>query len=180
MHEFFRFTDEDGEQSRSVRDDPYDLLVEDICNVVSDHFTENDLRKLKAPITHYANVFLEHITRDIGDSNILSTTPAIYQAHGSSEDTPTASITETSNCDNTVGHEGKRELRSEQNDSDEDDNDDAGSRPPMRMDGQASQKVGANEGDLSCPFRKRNPMRFNIRSHSSCALTEFPSMTHLK
>lgn len=181
MHEFFRFTDEDGEQSRSVRDDPYDLLIEAICNVVSDHFTEDDLRKLNAPITHYANVFLEHITCDIGDSNALSTTPVIYQTHGSSEDTPTASIRKTSNSDNTVGHEGKRELRSEKNDSNEDDNDDAGSRPPARMDGyHVSQKVRTIECDLSCPFRKRNPMRFNVRLHSSCALSVFPSMTHLK
>ncbi|KAI7782171.1 hypothetical protein LA080_013847 [Diaporthe eres] len=175
------FTDDDGEQSRSVRDDPYDLLIEAICNVVSDHFTENELRKLNAPITHYANVFLEHITRDIGDSNTLSTTPVIYQTHGSSEDASTASITRISSSDNTVGREGKRESRSEQNDSDEDDTDDAGSRPPTRMDGySASQKIRANEGGLSCPFRKRNPMRFNIRSHSSCALSDFPSMMHLK
>lgn len=181
MHEFFRFTDEDGEQSRSVRDDPYDLWIEAICNVVSDHFTENDLRKLNAPITHYANVFLEHITCDIGDSNIMSTTPVIYQAHGSSEDAATASVTKASNSDNTVDHGGKRELRSEQNESGGDDNDDAGSCPPMKMDGHhASQRVRAIECDLGCPFRKRNPVRFNVRLHSSCALSVFPSMTHLK
>lgn len=33
---------------------------------------------------------------------------------------------------------------------------------------------------LSCPFRKRNPVRFNIRDHKDCASSPFPSMTLLK
>lgn len=182
MHEFSRFTDEDSEQSRSVRDDRYDLLIESICNVVSNHFSENDLRKLNAPITHYANVFLEHIARDIGDSNILSTTPVIYQTYGSSGDAPPASMSKPPSPGSTGGHEGKRKMGSEQNNFDENDNDDDDSHPPpMRMDGREfSKRVRANEGALSCPFRKRNPTRFNIRSHSSCALLDFPSMAHLK
>lgn len=181
MHEFSRFTDEHSEQSRSVLDDPYDLLIEAICNVVSTHVAEDDLQKLNAPVTHYANVLLEQIVRDIGDSNILSTTPVIHQTCGSSENAPTASIAGTSNSDRSVGHEGKREVSSEQHDSDEDDGEDAGSRPPMGMDREQVSKNVRSSGDrLGCPFRKRNPMRFNIRSHSSCALTDFPSMAHLK
>ena len=117
-------------QSRSIRDDPYDLLIETICNVVSNHLTENDLRKLNVPITHHANVFLENVTRDIVYSNTLSTTPVIYQTHASGEEATTASITKTSNSENTVGCGSKRESRSEQNDSDEDGNDDDDSCHP--------------------------------------------------
>ncbi|KAH8779940.1 hypothetical protein F5883DRAFT_406702, partial [Diaporthe sp. PMI_573] len=46
--------------------------------------------------------------------------------------------------------------------------------------GKRRRRVTANEIIMSCPFRKRNPTRFNVRSHSSCALSDFPSMTHLK
>ncbi|CCC10886.1 hypothetical protein SMACR_04117 [Sordaria macrospora] len=33
---------------------------------------------------------------------------------------------------------------------------------------------------LSCPFRKRNPLKFNIRDHQQCAVRPFDDMTHLK
>ncbi|KAJ2894400.1 kinase-like protein [Zalerion maritima] len=31
-----------------------------------------------------------------------------------------------------------------------------------------------------CPYRKRNPLRFNVRDYQSCALTSFPSIPQLK
>lgn len=31
-----------------------------------------------------------------------------------------------------------------------------------------------------CPFRKRNPVRFNVRDHESCARTPFPSISGLR
>ncbi|KAK1953519.1 hypothetical protein LY78DRAFT_697821 [Colletotrichum sublineola] len=33
---------------------------------------------------------------------------------------------------------------------------------------------------LSCPFRKRNPHRFNVREHHSCAMTYFPKFSELR
>lgn len=33
---------------------------------------------------------------------------------------------------------------------------------------------------LSCPFRKRNPYRFNVRDHHSCAMTYFPKFAELR
>lgn len=33
---------------------------------------------------------------------------------------------------------------------------------------------------LSCPFRKRNPQRFNVRDHHSCAMTYFPKFAELR
>lgn len=32
----------------------------------------------------------------------------------------------------------------------------------------------------SCPFRKRNPRRFNIRDHSACAMSQFPDISKVK
>jgi hypothetical protein len=36
------------------------------------------------------------------------------------------------------------------------------------------------ESQFSCPFRKRNPVKFNIRDHQSCALQPFPTLSLLK
>jgi hypothetical protein len=33
---------------------------------------------------------------------------------------------------------------------------------------------------LSCPYRKRNPNRFNVRDHHSCAMTYFPKFAELR
>ncbi|KAH7165942.1 hypothetical protein EDB81DRAFT_878302 [Dactylonectria macrodidyma] len=33
---------------------------------------------------------------------------------------------------------------------------------------------------FSCPYRKRNPLRFNVRDHLNCAIQPFPSMTQVK
>ena len=33
---------------------------------------------------------------------------------------------------------------------------------------------------LSCPFRKRNAQRFNVRDHHSCAMTYFPKFAELR
>ncbi|KAG8162815.1 hypothetical protein KVR01_007293 [Diaporthe batatas] len=41
-------------------------------------------------------------------------------------------------------------------------------------------KTGRKSGLLSCPFRKRNPTRFNVRNHGGCALAGFPSLSLLK
>jgi len=34
--------------------------------------------------------------------------------------------------------------------------------------------------NFSCPFRKRNPVRFNVRHHQNCAVQSFPDISQLK
>jgi len=34
--------------------------------------------------------------------------------------------------------------------------------------------------NLSCPYRKRNPLRFNVRDYHACATHPFANMAHLK
>ncbi|KAL2262905.1 hypothetical protein VTK26DRAFT_9046 [Humicola hyalothermophila] len=33
---------------------------------------------------------------------------------------------------------------------------------------------------MSCPFRKRNPVRFNVRDHQTCAVQSFPDISQVK
>lgn len=41
-------------------------------------------------------------------------------------------------------------------------------------------KTGQNGVKLSCPFRKRNPIRFNVRNSANCALNSFTDFALLK
>ena len=45
------------------------------------------------------------------------------------------------------------------------------------------QKTAASETIIkayTCPFRKRNPIRFNVRDYQTCALSTFPDIPHVK
>lgn len=149
--------------------------------MVSNRLTENDLRKLNATISHHARVFVEHVTHDLEEAETLSTTPLIYQTFGPSEEGSTSSTPEKSSFYSNIGHESKGGLPYGHNEFDQDDSDDADSGLPMGSDEhQRSRRSSAEEAAMSCPYRKRNPMRFNVRSHASCALSDFPSMTHLR
>lgn len=52
-----------------------------------------------------------------------------------------------------------------------------GGKKPKTEPGQPSQQEDQN---LSCPFRKRNPVKFNVRDYQSCAVQSFPDISLLK
>ncbi|KIM99970.1 hypothetical protein OIDMADRAFT_181249 [Oidiodendron maius Zn] len=45
---------------------------------------------------------------------------------------------------------------------------------------QGPKKKRRVHGELSCPYRKRNPLRFNVRDHNDCANKSYLDMTNLK
>ncbi|KAK4226563.1 hypothetical protein QBC38DRAFT_537060 [Podospora fimiseda] len=49
---------------------------------------------------------------------------------------------------------------------------------PMGSQGYASRNSGIS--NFSCPYRKRNPLRFNVREHYVCATHSFSDMSQLK
>ncbi|KAF6800122.1 ankyrin repeat protein [Colletotrichum sojae] len=72
---------------------------------------------------------------------------------------------------------------------DEDDRDDGGSNSngndggrDRNWDSNMGQNAKRTKGEvrLSCPFRKRNPLRFNVRDHLNCATQSFQSITLVK
>ncbi|KAF7543081.1 hypothetical protein G7Z17_g11031 [Cylindrodendrum hubeiense] len=77
------------------------------------------------------------------------------------------------------GRGGKRKkLGKREDDGDEfSDGEGSGFLPTKRV------RPNPREDDnlrLSCPFRKRNPHRFNVRDHHSCAMTYFPKFAELR
>lgn len=41
-------------------------------------------------------------------------------------------------------------------------------------------RVSKTRTSFTCPYRKRNPLRFNVREYGSCALNSFADMALLK
>ncbi|KIE01678.1 zinc finger domain-containing protein, partial [Metarhizium majus ARSEF 297] len=74
---------------------------------------------------------------------------------------------------------GKRKKQSNGEDGGEDltDGEGSGYIPSKRI--KPSPKEDENLR-LSCPYRKRNPHRFNVRDHHSCAMTYFPKFAELR
>lgn len=52
--------------------------------------------------------------------------------------------------------------------------------PTRAQSGKEVLRPEQKNGKLSCPFRKRNPRRFNIRQFHSCASNEFGDLSTLK
>ncbi|KAI1471724.1 uncharacterized protein F4812DRAFT_455832 [Daldinia caldariorum] len=56
----------------------------------------------------------------------------------------------------------------------------SGSPPQNRLSVKNRNKKYRVQEGFSCPYRKRNPIRFNVRDHEKCANRSFPNMTELK
>ncbi|KAK0710782.1 hypothetical protein B0H67DRAFT_265051 [Lasiosphaeris hirsuta] len=76
------------------------------------------------------------------------------------------------------GEKSNRRKRPSNGDDDFNDDGDDGDDDPDDN-GPNGSKRPRTQG-LSCPFRKRNPIRFNVRDHQSCAVQSFPDMSLLK
>ncbi|OLN94104.1 hypothetical protein CCHL11_07181 [Colletotrichum chlorophyti] len=81
-------------------------------------------------------------------------------------------------------HNGKRKKgdgRRIEGDDDGDDmsDDDGDSNMPFKR-ARPTPRDTEDSLRLSCPFRKRNPNRFNVREHHSCAMTYFPKFAELR
>lgn len=56
----------------------------------------------------------------------------------------------------------------------------SGSSPKSLTKVRGKNKKHRVEGELACPYRKRNPLRFNVRDHEKCANTSYQDMSQLK
>jgi len=67
---------------------------------------------------------------------------------------------------------------SDEGDQDQDGFDEGGS--PGGPNGKKAKVASSEDQRLSCPFRKRNPVKFNVRDHQNCAVQSFPDVSQLK
>lgn len=79
--------------------------------------------------------------------------------------------------------QGKGKRKAEGSDGDGDDpggQDDGDKEGDMSTGNQSYNSRSSNISNFSCPYRKRNPLRFNVRQYYVCATHSFADMSQLK
>lgn len=166
----------------------YERLVENISNLVVKSnwigLVEDDC----VPIVQYTHAYLENIrTHDdildiTGRLHVSCTTPCV---DGNDTD-PNMGDQEASGGAN--GNRKRKQGSGHGNRRNKRDNDDQYPNgngledfdDPEEWSGDKKRARVDDRQKLPCPYRKRNPTRFNIRKHHQCALNTFTDMALLK
>lgn len=173
---------ENDQQPANVND-VYDNLFEAMCNTVMKSI--ESVGKLKHPVDEYIHKCLEHIFNDIMPSTPVQI-PSGQSCHPNPQGSYTAqgSIRQSSSQHDSTSN--KRKSCHDQEGSGQisghDDTMDPSRKRNIDNQLKVSKKVRTeHDASFSCPFRKRNPLRFNIRNtKGNCATMAFPSLPSLK
>jgi hypothetical protein len=90
-----------------------------------------------------------------------------------------SSGTTSSKRSSTRSDKGKRKSR-DGDDDDQDGDDECDDETTKRREVGPSKRPKLDPVRMSCPFRKKNPLRFNVRDHRLCALTVFTDTAELR
>ncbi|KUI53176.1 hypothetical protein VP1G_00766 [Cytospora mali] len=172
----------------------YQKLVEGISNLVLESACFGDLEDRGIPLELYIHGCLEQVSNhqsanlQCHASRIPTRTPPLQICNpgtnmGSSQMPMGAgnrgnSRNKRKNGGNGNTGRGGRDTGDNHDADDDDDDDEADDDQgdPVRT---KKQKTGKGE-NLSCPFRRRNPVRFNVRDYRQCAFTSFQNLALLK
>lgn len=160
----------------------YEELVESIRNLVMGSPCVDDLEDRGVPLDMHVHRFLEQV-RNHQCKVIRSLSVPIQKCDpGTDVDHPRVSMgaghqghggNKRKNGERSGPGRGGRETN--ENHPDGDGCDGVDSDP-----GNVKKQKTGDVGKLSCPFRKRNPTRFNVRSYDRCALGSFQTLALLK
>ena len=181
---------EDGTRWPQVRDQCYSPIKSETASVASDDFSPADvdavldytlqsiygieLQATSAPKTDLrllASDFLTNLGQHIWQAP-SDESGGNAMSSGSSSTTPSQSV-----GGQGLSFKRKKPAGGEDGGDELSDGDGDGFCPSKRP--RPSPKEEENLR-LSCPFRKRNPHRFNVRDHHSCAMTYFPKFAELR
>ncbi|KAJ0107774.1 hypothetical protein J7T55_000036 [Diaporthe amygdali] len=171
----------------------YNELVESISNLILKSSCVDNPEDRNIPVELYIHNFLEQIMNHPRPSPecqtlclpIRSLPIQNNESHGDACESDMHIQDQGSNKDST----GRRKRKSDgapgdsrkRSGKDEDDpgdiQEEKHSKDQQRI---KKQKMGRKDVNLSCPFRKRNPNRFNVRGHGNCALSSFGDFALLK
>ncbi|KAK1828961.1 hypothetical protein QBC39DRAFT_374281 [Podospora conica] len=167
-------------------------VVENVCDqVLKDafHLGLEELATTDAAAEAYeaTRYYLDELSRIVPANNAADWAPSQSQmtrdpgGYGQAQSSSPSQGDGGGHGSRRNGGGNKRRSSDDADDHNQDGYDDGygsggnGKRP--RTDGQSSQ---AEDLNLSCPFRKRNPVKFNVRDFLSCATQSFPDVSQLK
>lgn len=182
-----------GHLSEEDQDPTYDELVESITNLVLESSCVGTVEERGVPVKLYVHNLLEQILNHPKSPNEKHTlclpirslqTPKNEEpgdagqpgmGAGGQPGNGGSSGTNKRKNDEVPGHARNRSYGDQ--DDFVDDLEDLQSHNPQKV---KKLKTGKRGGNFSCPFRKRNPIRFNVRDHGNCALNSFADFALLK
>lgn len=179
-----------GQDSEADAQSPERDVVENVCDQVlrdAFHIGLEELATTDAAAAAYeaTRYFLDELSR-IVPTNSAAWAPSQSQmtrdpgGYGQAQASSPSQGNGGGHGSRQNGGGNKRRPSDDSNDPNQDGYDDGygsggnGKRP--RTDGQSQ----AEDQYLSCPFRKRNPVKFNVRDFLSCATQSFPDVSQLK
>ncbi|KAI7786199.1 hypothetical protein LA080_004583 [Diaporthe eres] len=184
--------DDCSPENEEDEDFAYDQLVEGITNLVLESSCVGNVEEGAVPVELYVHNFLEQILNHPKPAT-KSQTLCLPIRNIPVQDNEAASDAgepgmrgrgQNGNGGSSGGNKRKnKEAPAHSRNGgygDEDGLDDSSEDWSNNLQEDKKQKIGRNGGKLSCPFRKRNPIRFNVRDHGSCALNGFADLALLK
>ncbi|KAL7923307.1 hypothetical protein ACQKWADRAFT_326188 [Trichoderma austrokoningii] len=168
----------------SASDDVSSQDTEAILNYTLQLVFGVDLQEESSKVTPAVRRLVGKFVGDVGSSFWTSLSDADMQAMSSSSNSSTPSQGGTSSQggggggDSSSAGKRKKQARGDEDDGEFTDGEGMGYNNPLK-------KLRPNPKDdenlrLSCPYRKRNQLRFNVRDHHSCAMTYFPKFAELR
>lgn len=184
--------DDCSAENEEDEDFAYDQLVEGITNLVLESSCVGNVEERAVPVELYVHNFLEQILNHPKPTTKGQTLCLPIRNHPMQNNEAPSDAGEpgtygrgqNGNGGSSSGNKRKnKEAPAHSRNGgcgDEDGLDDSSEDWSNNLQEDKKQKTGRNGGKLSCPFRKRNPIRFNVRSHPSCALNGFADLALLK
>ncbi|KAL7898305.1 hypothetical protein HDV64DRAFT_32085 [Trichoderma sp. TUCIM 5745] len=167
----------------SASDDVSSQDTEAILNYTLQLVFGVDLQEESSKVTPAVRRLVCKFVGDVGSSFWTSLSDAdMTQVMSSSSNSSTPSQGGSSQGgsgggDSSSAGKRKKQSRGDEDDGEFTDGEGLGYNPLKKL--RPNPKDDENLR-LSCPYRKRNPSRFNVRDHHSCAMTYFPKFAELR
>ncbi|KAH6957209.1 hypothetical protein DER45DRAFT_631927 [Fusarium avenaceum] len=163
--------DADEEDSEDVSPEDANLVLNYALQIIygvdmNDVSISQD--KVQSLISNFTQEIDQHIWQSASDGQLSHTMSTSSSSSSPSQDAP---------GNDRRGGKRKKQGRREDEGDEFSDGEGSGYLQTKRI--RPNPKEDENLR-LSCPFRKRNPHRFNVRDHHSCAMTYFPKFAELR
>ncbi|KAH6606133.1 zinc finger domain-containing [Trichoderma cornu-damae] len=137
-----------------------------------------DLQEEASKVTPAVRSLVCKFVGDVGSCFWATPSDAdMTQVMSSSSSSSTPSQGGSGAGDSQSGGKRKKQGRGDEDDGEFSDGDGLGYTPLKKLRPNPKDEENLR---LSCPYRKRNPSRFNVRDHHSCAMTYFPKFAELR
>jgi hypothetical protein len=162
----------------STSDDVSSQDTEAILNYTLQLVFGVDLQEEASKVTPAVRSLVCKFVGDVGSSFWTALSDAdMTQVMSTSSNSSTPSQGGSGGGDSQSAGKRKKQSRGDEDDGEFTDGEGLGYNPLKKLRPNPKDEENLR---LSCPYRKRNPSRFNVRDHHSCAMTYFPKFAELR